>query len=384
MQGACTLYCDNKGALLAAFGHKRPTPRWASYDLIRQIRDHLRQSSPIVWHFKHVKGHQDRTTKFTRLPYDAQGNVLANFFALQALRELADMPTPATSKAWEVRINGALICGNLQQWLTYEINKPIMKDRWKQLLCPTVDNSVALNWGSIFQCWTYHPQNIQIQVVKYLTRTLPVGKNLKRRRHAESEACPCCGELEDHDHLILCMRTSLANTFEDEYDSLCVWMESNMSETISTSIRNLLRMYRDKATVTDACHPIQLEQHAVGQWAFFARLWLQGWEQQLENWYEEQGSKRAVAKWITHLLRRIQLIPLAMWKMRNHIKHQTQDNVSKQQQHEHLDECIDHIFWTRPHPRLMAHCVNLYFTKHTKDTTKNMKLQRKTNWVTGA
>jgi len=34
-QGTCTLYCDNKGALLAAFGGKRPTPRWDSYDLLR-------------------------------------------------------------------------------------------------------------------------------------------------------------------------------------------------------------------------------------------------------------------------------------------------------------------------------------------------------------
>jgi len=32
--GTCTVYCDNKGALGAAFGHKRPTPRWSSYDLI--------------------------------------------------------------------------------------------------------------------------------------------------------------------------------------------------------------------------------------------------------------------------------------------------------------------------------------------------------------
>lgn len=33
--GSCTLYCDSKGALHAAFGSKRPTPRWTSYDLVQ-------------------------------------------------------------------------------------------------------------------------------------------------------------------------------------------------------------------------------------------------------------------------------------------------------------------------------------------------------------
>jgi hypothetical protein len=57
--GVCTLICDNKGALCAAFGVKRPTPRWSSYDIVRQIR-HSLSNTPIVWKYKHVKGHQDK------------------------------------------------------------------------------------------------------------------------------------------------------------------------------------------------------------------------------------------------------------------------------------------------------------------------------------
>jgi hypothetical protein len=41
--GSCTIYCDNKGALSAIFGHRRPTPRWSSYDLVRQIRQEIKK-----------------------------------------------------------------------------------------------------------------------------------------------------------------------------------------------------------------------------------------------------------------------------------------------------------------------------------------------------
>jgi hypothetical protein len=64
--GTCTLYCDSKDALYAAFGHKRPTPRWSSFDLVVQIRRALITSN-IKWIYKHVKGHQDAHYKFHQL-----------------------------------------------------------------------------------------------------------------------------------------------------------------------------------------------------------------------------------------------------------------------------------------------------------------------------
>ena len=73
-----------------------------------------------------------------------------------------------------------------------------------------------------------------------------------------------------------------------------------------------------------------------------------------------------------------------MWKTRNRILHHTQENISKQLQHEHLNECIDEIFTRKPHPRLMSHCDNAYFKKYPTDTLRNMRLQRKTNWIAGA
>jgi hypothetical protein len=80
--GSCTIYCDNKGDLQASFGHKRPTPRWSSFDVVRRIRQEL-STSPITWHHHHVKGHQDSSIPFQNSSYIASGNVLADHFATQ-------------------------------------------------------------------------------------------------------------------------------------------------------------------------------------------------------------------------------------------------------------------------------------------------------------
>eukprot|EP00557_Chaetoceros_sp_GSL56_P006869 CAMPEP_0176497318 /NCGR_PEP_ID=MMETSP0200_2-20121128/11658_1 /TAXON_ID=947934 /ORGANISM="Chaetoceros sp., Strain GSL56" /LENGTH=203 /DNA_ID=CAMNT_0017895319 /DNA_START=284 /DNA_END=895 /DNA_ORIENTATION=+ len=176
----------------------------------------------------------------------------------------------------------------------------------------------------------------------------------------------------------------MTRTREELYDGLSSWMESNTPDTISCSVKSILLGIQHPEVDRAPHHTLHHDQLEVGQRAFFAGLWLHGWDKLLNSWHKEQGSRRSADKWICLLMTKIQLIPLAMWKTRNHIMHHNQYNIIRQQQHEHLNECIDNIFRTKPHARLMAHCDNFYFTKYTKEHIKTMRLQRKTNWVTGA
>jgi hypothetical protein len=73
-----------------------------------------------------------------------------------------------------------------------------------------------------------------------------------------------------------------------------------------------------------------------------------------------------------------------MWATRNQVLHNTLDNHVHLLQHDVLNEQIDIIMAKKPHSRLMAHCDNMYFLKHTKEQITNMKLKRKENWIAGA
>jgi hypothetical protein len=52
-KGHCTMGCDYKGALSSTFGWRRPSPRWACYDIVSMIRYHM-HNSLITWEGHHV------------------------------------------------------------------------------------------------------------------------------------------------------------------------------------------------------------------------------------------------------------------------------------------------------------------------------------------
>jgi len=112
--GTCTLYCDNQGALYAAFGHKRPTPRWSSFDIIRQIREEI-SKSPITWKWKHVLGHQDKDCDFIQLDFKSQGNVIADYLASKHLRDNLKYDIYEPKLKWLPYISGQMICGNVEK-----------------------------------------------------------------------------------------------------------------------------------------------------------------------------------------------------------------------------------------------------------------------------
>lgn len=112
--GTCTFYCDNKGALTASFGHKRPIPRWASYDLVRHMRTALAMS-PIKWIHRHKKGHQDTSTNFQHLTYYTQGNVLADWYASQAHESNDLFNIQQLSQPWSLRVDNEIITGNIHK-----------------------------------------------------------------------------------------------------------------------------------------------------------------------------------------------------------------------------------------------------------------------------
>lgn len=135
--GACTIYCDSKGALCASFGTKTPNPRWASFDLVRHIRQAL-EASTITWTYQHVKGHQDNNVSFEVLDHIAQGNVIVDFLAAKKLRSQG-RPETDWQPHWSLTIQNTIICRNLEKRLLQAIMRHQMIQKWSKIL--NVDES---------------------------------------------------------------------------------------------------------------------------------------------------------------------------------------------------------------------------------------------------
>jgi hypothetical protein len=385
-KGTCTIYCDNKGALQASFGHKRPTPRWSSYDVVQSIRHEI-STSPITWHFHHVKGHQDSLLPFPQLPYPAQGNVLADKVATMAYASTPGQVPLTRQEPWTLAIGADRIVGDLPRRMMTCIYKPIMTDRWGKIFHIPDDTKGFYDWDTFYRHLALIPSKDQRWITKYNSRLLPVGINLKRRRHSQTAACPCCGEEEDHDHLIQCTHPDMTHTFHELYEEICSLLHQQADPTVAHTVLFLLQYYRCPSNYSPEQTGEQLPtltRHLIPNGAFFAGLWPRQWLVLQMTYHATHKIKRKAQRWIINLIRQIQNIPKAMWGVRNRILHNTEDSLTSLQKHADLNNIIDAIFKQKPHQRMMAHCDVLYFNKHNKDQLRNFKLQKKLNWIAGA
>jgi hypothetical protein len=378
-QGACTLCCDNMGALYASFGHKRPHPKWSSFDLVQQIRLAI-LSSLIQWTYKHVFGHQDSSCKFSSLDFIAQGNVIVDFLA--STYEHGHPAESVSPTYWTPKIHGSVIGGDVEKQLVTKIYRPLMIDRWSQMFC--VPNcTTTFDWDLFFHSFQSQRKTIQPFLTKFYARILPVGTNLKRRLHSDHDNCPCCGDTEDHNHILTCTHPQMAVTYDECVHSISSFVGTNMDQSLGQDILHLLHIFRsstsDVRDPTDAC----LQQYSYGPRAFYAGLWLPQWRDRHEHYLRSIKSQRKSMTWMIHLIHRIQEIPYRLWTTRNQILHHS-NNFDTTLQHTELDSLIDNIILRKPHSRLMDHCDNFYFAKYSSEQLKNMTLHRKINWVAGA
>jgi hypothetical protein len=385
-QGACTIYCDNKGALSAAFGYKRPTPRWTSYDLVRQLRKAIK-SAPITWKYKHVKGHQDDTVTFAQLDSISQGNVIVDHLAAVQRDETPQTSSNNVQQPWVPVVNGRTISGNLDARLMADIYRPAMTERWGKILGINPTQYILVDWNLFFHCLSTQKKSAQMFWTKFNARLLPVGKNLKRRRHSESESCPCCGLDEDHDHIIQCKHPEMEQRFNKSMIDISTILTEGTNEIISGYVLDLLEYFRiqqdghDKGE--DNSDLMRLHK-ALGPRSFFAGLWSTQWYTLQEQYFNSARLQRSTNLWLSKLIHRIQRVPLDMWHTRNHILHRYNENFTKKETANELDLLIDDLYARKPHSRLLAHCDNVYFNKHGKDRVKKMTLRRKINWIAGA
>lgn len=383
--GTCTLYCDSKGALSAAFGHKRPTPRWASYDLVRRIRSSIAEST-INWKCKHVKGHQDSNMSFSLLSMEAKCNVIVDHLASKQL-EKGTQRDVDHRLPWNLRIDNVSITGNITKRIKEEIYRPLMSRRWSSLLSIPDGLTQTYDWDAFFKSLKTQPPHTRIQLTKYNARLLPVGRNLLRRKHAGTDQCPCCGLEEDHAHVIRCTHPKMEDEFMSNLKDLEKWLLTTTSRSIAHSVIFLLCDFRHiQPPNMDDNGDIQLvtDQQNLGHRAFFAGLWHRSWLVKQQTFLRTQKTQRSADLWLTRLLHRIQVIPLRMWTVRNGVLHSSARHEHLRIYHDETNLQIDRIFATKPHARMMDHCDNMYFAKHSKEKIQAMRLQRKINWVEGA
>lgn len=192
---------------------------------------------------------------------------------------------------------------------------PLMVEKWSCLFNIPFQFQNKVSWELFFKSLATQTLQIQPFMTKYNARILPVGTNLKRRRHSDlASSCPCCGEIEDHYHLITCKQVMMATTYDKCSREIMALLKEQTNDIIHNGIEWLLQTYRNPSSANPLNIPWVQEQMLLGHCAFFAGLWLKQWVTTQEKHYLTTRSTRSAALWIKKLIHAIQLIPYTMWQ----------------------------------------------------------------------
>lgn len=131
------------------------------------------------------------------------------------------------------------------------------------------------DWKAFYRSISSHPQHIRIQLTKYNAKLLPVGRNLLRRKHSASDLCPCCGQEEDHLHIIRCKHEEMVAALQEHIVSIKEWLSNGTSSDIADGVLALLCDFLSPYSGDEEGGDSTLEHQQrllLGQKAFFAGL----------------------------------------------------------------------------------------------------------------
>ena len=331
----CTVLCDNKGALMAAFGYKRPRPRWASYDLVATIRGYLKRSH-IHWIPQHIKAHQDKKIDFEFLPEEAQANVIADYLSGQAHNtNMPQIHTPIDGQPWVIRCKNRYIGGNIHQQITRLVYEPTVQTFWMRKFGITTMDKDLYNWDVFFGLHRQMSSGRQIWTTKFMAGLLPTMKNLKRRGHSDEAQCPICGGLEDNFHLLQCPGDMIKDIYDDHYLRIEAYLKNTTNPELRTSILHLISSLRHGNThhnndTCDLTAPYQ-QEFGVGMRSFLAGLWPRTWTDQQQQYIKANtGRDKGGNMWLTRLVILLQELIYEIWRFRNDTLHNKEENCVSQ------------------------------------------------------
>ena len=330
--GTVTAGCDNKSALHNAFGLHPITTKIPSRDIVAAIRYHIQQS-PLQWIPKHVKGHQDLHNR-SYLDEWALGNIQVDRAANEARERIQDIPfsTPLPGEMWSIAINNNTIVSNIAAAIYRQCYQLQAAEYWvhRGRISATHDQ---LDWNVLRTATQMVPEHRLIFLAKLYSGYAPTGKVMLRRKKWPINACPRCGQPEDHQHIIKCDSPTAKSEFLLRWGELDDWIMKSSSPDISEAICTILTDYRNGyETIYTSPHWSPLVQSAVleqiklGPRSFIEGMLCKQWAQaQQEHLLLQGDTRRSATRWAATLTTKLWNLTHQMWIHRNHELHHVEE-----------------------------------------------------------
>jgi len=190
---------------------------------------------------------------------------------------------------------------------------------------------------------------LQVKIAKFITNTLPVGRNMERRHMWKESFCPRCGkDSENSFHILQCDNASAREILKKGIEDMCKVLSKLNTETeLHLQLIHETTIWLTQGnshTTTDMVLPIK-KQKSLG-WNHFmeGRIHCE-FEKYMDEHYTSVNSKKNGEMWVSVVIQTIWTkIFLPLWKHRNAAVHIINDKTKKSREHLNLNFSIRQIY----------------------------------------
>ncbi|CAJ1967917.1 unnamed protein product [Cylindrotheca closterium] len=317
--------CDGFSALLNTFGDNRVTPQQPSLTWSPLSGRHLPALGPLdAWAVAYR--HQHEASHRSIAPN-------ARFFTKLAALYIGDVK--------QSRLN--------PEQVQELVALPALRKRWHERQTITPEAELETDWTSLARAMSSLPAGVQRWTTKHVVGMCGVGKFKVRWGSADSAACPCCGEFEDHLHVPRCTALSASAEWDRRTASLDQWLDTQVTDpAIKHAILYLLQGVRDPSLPRSRLVPVRLRHAFLSQQRIGYQGLLEGrlsvqWTPLQEQYLQSRGSHRSPNLWVSRLSHQLILLGFHMWEHRNSVHH-SEDNVQLRERSRLVDDGIHSQF----------------------------------------
>ena len=321
--------CDNDRALEATESYNYTDSKTKHFDIIKSII-HTKKNIKSTLSFEKVLGHAEDKKPIHQLTRTELLNKECDLIAKSARVCLPAIEPKNNSHLGE----GLSIWTNpttkvytaLRETLFDEIIHAKAQSELCKKYSLTKQQFHKIDWDAVEASSSFMTQATKQWVAKFVTRFLPIGKNMVRRNHWYKDYCPRCKtQIETHDHILQCAHHQCLKTFQSSLEEIRKWMTTvETPEPLIYAIISLLTEWKLGQTIqTNRQYPVPINNQIIFGWRHFMEgRPLQEFATYMQAHYNALGSRRSGKKWTSLFIFKIwSVLYRQQWTNRNEFVH---------------------------------------------------------------
>jgi hypothetical protein len=349
-----TIYIDNMALIQRMEGYSvhTPIPRWN----LRSDEDITHLANELLSHIparlSHIHSHQDDSSDWQQLPFSAQLNTLADELAShqRLLMENPDTDVINLAQA-QLRIDDIAVTRDSQRTILQAAGRIPLQEYYQSKLAWSGRVFDSINWTAQRKALRSFTDADQTRILKFVHGWLPTQSRLYTEGSATSPRCKLCQDLyENNIHLLNCKHPSMRKIKEDIDNYLLKQYHdhgnSELINVLQISLEVCINDDKWKPTLahisTEWKTSIQ-EQSEIGWIQIFNGRIANSMATQMDEHYKNLNINVKTytgERWARKLIINIWTTILKLWKQRNELIYDKENQQTRLAQRDKLESRI--------------------------------------------